>query len=279
MTTAIHPEDLTTLSTDLERIEEDQVDVKFETVHRVTFLGVIELILKNPTRLHRLLRDQELQPQLLNRFLAISLVGFLFFGLAMSVVLSATGIQIQLTPIDVWLNTPRADLIQFTLANQHNLFADLFSANTLALTGAYAIGLIAATGVCLPSLYFYGLLAGVKLSMLDVTLHSLKSKSTAAVALVGILPVYAAVAMGAIIFDASVDFREATLWVGLILPFVAGLWGTHSLYQGFEFVCKGSPEEFQINRACFLRRLVLSWSAIYTAVTPVMIFTLWEQWL
>ena len=70
MTTAIHPEDLTTLSTDLERIEEDQVDVKFETVHRVTFLGVIELILKNPTRLHRLLRDQELQPQLGNRRLA-----------------------------------------------------------------------------------------------------------------------------------------------------------------------------------------------------------------
>lgn len=279
MSTAIHPERVAPLSNALEQIEQEHSYVKVETVHRVTFLEVIELILKNPTRLHRLLRDRELQPQLLNRFLAISLVGFVFFGLAMSVVLSATGIQLQLTSIDVWLNTPRADLIQFTLTDQSNLFVDLFSANTLALTGAYAIGLIAATGVCLPSLYFYGLLAGVKLSVLDVTLHSLKSKSTAAVALVGILPVYAAVAMGAIIFDASVEFREATLWVGLILPFIAGLWGTHSLYRGFEFVSQCLPDEFQIHRACFLRRLVLSWSAIYTAVTPVMIFTLWEQWL
>jgi hypothetical protein len=30
-------------------------------------------------------------------------------------------------------------------------------------------------------------------------------------------------------------------------------------------------------RQCFLRRLTLSWAAVYTAVVPVMIYRLWEH--
>ena len=66
---------------------------------------------------------------------------------------------------------------------------------------AYAFGLVAASGVCLPSLYFYCLLAGVRMTMLEVVVHAVKSKAMAAVALVGILPIYVAVAMGVVIFD------------------------------------------------------------------------------
>ena len=40
-----------------------------------------------------------------------------------------------------------------------------------------AFGLIAASGICLPSLYFYALLAGVRMTMVDVVLHTLKSKA------------------------------------------------------------------------------------------------------
>ncbi len=87
--------------------------------------------------------------------------------------------------------------------------------------------------------------------------------------------VYAAVAMGAAVFGAPRVTLEAALLLGLALPFLAGLWGTQSLYHGFAQVaarCHCQPE----SRQCFLRRLVLSWSACYAAVVPVMVFSLWE---
>ncbi|MDA1017352.1 MAG: hypothetical protein O3A00_23210 [Planctomycetota bacterium] len=259
-------------------VTSDDSAVKLETLDNIDTLGVIELILKDRDRLHRMLRDHQLQPQLFNRFMAISLIGFLFFGVAMTVVLAATGIVVELTSIETWLNTPNGELFRFTGAGESHLLTQLLSRSNLALIAAYTIGLIAATGVCLPSLYFYGLLAGVRMSVLDVTLHSLKSKATAALALVGILPVYAAIAMGTVVFEVSRDIQELTLWIGLILPFIAGIWGTHSLYRGFETVSDTLPTECRRERACFHRRLVLSWSAIYTTVTPVMIYTLWEAW-
>ena len=82
--------------------------------------------------------------------------------------------------------------------------------------------------------------------------------------------------MGMVIFHADQTLLNATLWLGLMLPFVAGLWGTYSLYVGFFTLCDTLPFERRIRRECFLRRLVLSWSACYSAVMPVMIFTLWQ---
>ena len=144
------------------------------------------------------------------------------------------------------------------------------------LTAAYAFGLVAASGVALPSLYFYGLLAGVQLSMLDVLIHAVKSKATAAVALVGILPIYVALAMGVVIFNVNAEILEWTMLLGLILPFFAVIWGSASLYQGFSQLCTTIPPARAGHRECFLRRLVLSWSACYSAIMPVMIYTMWE---
>jgi len=86
--------------------------------------------------------------------------------------------------------------------------------------------------VCLPSLYFYSLLAGLRMSLTEVVLHTLKAKAVSAVALVGILPIYAALVLGAVVF-VNAQIVQSALGVGLILPFVAGLWGTRSLYDGF----------------------------------------------
>ena len=94
--------------------------------------------------------------------------------------------------------------------------------------------------------------------------------------LVGILPIYVAVAMGVVIFDASEFYRDATMFVGLALPFIAGISGTVSLYHGFSQLCDTMPLERMARRECFLRRLVLSWSACYSAVMPVMIYSVWE---
>ena len=114
--------------------------------------------------------------------------------------------------------------------------------------------------------------------MSDIVAHALKAKATSALTLVGILPVYVAMSMGVLIFDL---FPEVTLQVvlvmGLCLPFIAGLAGTVSLYRGFAQLADRLPAGCHDSRACFLRRLVASWAACYTAVSPVMIYTVWES--
>jgi hypothetical protein len=83
--------------------------------------------------------------------------------------------------------------------------------------------------------------------------------------------------MGIVVFRAPAAFTDPTLLLGLLLPFIAGLWGTRSLYVGFANVCDTIPECLREKRACLLRRLVLSWCVVYTAVAPVMIHTLWTR--
>jgi hypothetical protein len=243
----------------------------------VTLLALVELVLKDRTGLHRLLQAPATAAAMLPRLLAISLVGFALFGGAMSLVLTASGHWPSLTALATWIDEGgKAPLAIATIESQFGKLGPWLNGEAAALTSAYAFGLVAASGVCLPSLYFYCLLAGVKMSMRDVAAHAVKAKAVAAVALVGILPIYVAVAMGVIIFDGGGRLLTPTLLLGLVLPFIAGVWGTASLYQGFAQLCSAMPSARARRRECFLRRLVLSWSACYSAVMPVMIFVLWE---
>ena len=250
-------------------------DTPPDTPPDLSTLGLVELILKRRDTLDRLIRDPQRQPELLPRFLAISLMSFVFFGVAMSLVLASSHVWPDLTSITDRLRGRRESLVTFEPSSP--IAARWRDGSALKLTAAYAFGLIATTGVCLPSLYFYGLLAGVRMSLLDVAVQALKSKATSAIALIGILPIYAAVSMGIVIFDAPQPLRDAAYWLGLILPFIAGLWGTAALYHSFAQLCDTLPPERRFHRACFLRRLVVSWAVCYTTVSPVMIYTLWER--
>ncbi|MFO0948613.1 MAG: hypothetical protein U1D30_22265 [Planctomycetota bacterium] len=49
-----------------------------------------------------------------------------------------------------------------------------WNGQAIKLLLAYNFGLIAAVGVCLPSFYFYGLLAGVRMSMLEVAVLAMR---------------------------------------------------------------------------------------------------------
>ena len=73
------------------------------------------------------------------------------------------------------------------------------------------------------------------------------------------------------------DTLQHALGVGLLLPFVAGLWGLRAIYLGIMDLSGSLPESWQCRRRCFLRRLTLSWAAVYAAVLPVMIYRLWES--
>ena len=234
-------------------------------------LALVELILKQPQALESLVHDARWQPQLVPRLLGIAVSGFALFGVAMSLVLSSAAVWPHLTPLAEFVRNPASGL--FVFEPIESSWDILWNGAPLQLLFAYIFGLIAASGVCLPSLYFYGLLSGIKPTMLDVLMQTLKAKAVTAVALVGILPIYAVLALGVAIFELPQE--QVVLWLGLMLPFIAGLYGVRSLYNGFARLALGLPRECRDDRTCFLRRLVISWSAIYTAVTPVMIYTVW----
>ena len=219
-----------------------------------TTLEVVELMLKSPPALDELMRDESRQGDLIPRFLAIGLIGFTAFGIAATVVFNASPARPRWVPAADWLTATAANLVV-----------------------AYDVGLVAATGVCLPSFSFYGLLAGLKISMLRVAAHAVKCLATTAVVLVGILPIYVALALGMIVFEAPVEWLRLTIGLGLALPFMAGLWGVRSLYYGFVALSDTLPPDQRDARGVFLRRLTLAWAACHSAVTPVMIASLWRH--
>lgn len=237
--------------------------------------GLIELILKDRPRLDRVIRDPSLAAELLPRLLAVALGGFTLFGVALAIEIAACGVWPAPTAISTILADHGGKLVEF-LPLDERIITPWREGRAPRLVAAYDLGLIAAAGICLPSLYFYCLLAGVRMTMVDVVLHTLKAMATTAVALVGILPIYMAICLGVALLPLWEPFRNVTLWLGMLLPFIAGVWGMWSLYVGFTGLADTIDVCRRWERACFLRRLVLSWGACYTAVTPVMIFTLWE---
>jgi hypothetical protein len=135
--------------------------------------------------------------------------------------------------------------------------------------------MIAANGICLPSFYFYALLAGVHTTMLSVATHAMKGIAVGALALVGLLPWYFAIVLGCIVLHIPTYALDCYLYVGLALPFVAGLWGVRSLYVGFLKLCDTLPND-RTRRECFARRLLFSWCGCFTAITPLFIYSLWH---
>jgi hypothetical protein len=221
---------------------------------RPRMAGLVELLLKDQKGLDALIRDESLAPELIPRLLAVSLTGFAVFGVVATLVLNLAGAQPSWVPSTRWSDGTWA-----------------------SLTLAYVLGLIGSTGICLPSFYFYGLLAGVKLTMLQATAFAVRCLAVTAVVLIGVLPIYMALALGAVVFEAPVELVHRAVVLGLLLPFIAGLWGVRSLFVGFTDLADTLPTCRRERRACFLRRLTLAWATCYTTVTPVMIYWLWTR--
>lgn len=265
--------DVTCSSANLAAVAELSEGNPLEAMGPPGLLEIVESILKDRPRLERIIGDPSLSAELIPRFLAVSLIGFTLFGVALAILVEAIGLRVELAPVREALEGTRA-LILFEPAAGRDPIG--ISLRGLKLIGAYDVGLVAAAGVCLPSLYFYALLAGVPLSMVRVAVHTLKGMATTSVALVGILPIYMALGLGVAVFGLPRMVGESAVWLGLALPFLAGLSGMMSLYAGFTALAEGIPAERRCARACLLRRLIVSWSVCYAAVTPVMIYTLWE---
>lgn len=218
---------------------------------------LLDLLLKDRPRLEQSLRMPRRQRRIVPRLLTLGLIGFAIYGIGATVMLNAVRVTWGYWPPGI----PAAN------------WNDRSAANLLL---AYCLGLVAANGICLPSFYFYGLLAGVRTSMLGVLAHTMKGMASAAVALVGILPIYVATALTVVVFPVPRACMTFCVGVGLLLPFVAGIWGVKTLYDGFLELRDTICVEQRESRACLLRRLLIAWCACYTAVTPLMVYVLWN---
>jgi hypothetical protein len=228
-------------------------------------LGLAELLLKDPVQVDRLTRDEARQSELIPRLLALVVLCFTSYSLVLAAVLHFI---------------PRKAL--------PSIVAERWSGSVAcvaALWAAYTFGMIAASGICLPSFYFFGLLAGARLSVAQTVAHVVKGKGATAIMLLGLLPIYFTVVLGMIVFNAPIDKLEWSVYLGLALPFLAGLWGVRSIYRGFlnsddlpvRGRCLELAKDDRLGRVIFLRRLIIAWAVCYTAVTPVMIWTLWKM--
>jgi hypothetical protein len=225
-------------------------------VNERSILGLAELLLKAPAQLDAWVRDPARQAELIPRLLVLALSSLALFAAVLTLLLLAANAPAAPFVLECWNGS---------------------AGPALALALAYPVGMTAATGICLPTFYFFGLLAGVHISVLQVTAHVLKGKAATAVLLLGLTPIYLAVALGMLIFHADDTAMSAAFAVGLALPFLAGLWGVRSIYVGFLGLAETLPLECRSRRTCFLRRLTVAWAAVYTAVTPVMIWSLYHN--
>lgn len=244
--------------------------------HDFSTLAITELLLKDQRRFDRLARTASTQQAIIPRLLAIGIIGYAAFGIALSVVFLALGVWPELTSAADWLRSGNR-LFEFQSIGETPVWQFAIDGSALKLTIAYTVGLLGALGICLPSFYFYGLLASVRTSMLQITTLSLKSMASAAIALMGVLPIYCAIVLGLAVLQISNGLVDLVCYIGLALPFVAGLWGTWSLFVGFLSLADTMEPERRCRRECFLRRLLVAWCGCFTAVTPVVIFTLWQS--
>jgi hypothetical protein len=227
------------------------------SVNEHSLLGLAEVLLKAPAQLDAWVRDPARQPELIPRLLFLALSSLALFAAVLALLLVSARVSAAPFVLEHWNGSGGA---------------------AVALALAYPIGMTAATGICLPTFYFFGLLAGVRITVLQVTTHILKGKAATAVLLLGLTPIYLAIALGMLIFQPTDDTAlSAVFAVGLALPFLAGLWGVRSIYVGFLGLADTLPPERRCRRTCFLRRLTVAWAAVYTAVTPVMIWSLYHN--
>lgn len=245
------------------------------TTSSLSLFALLEFILKDQAGLNRLLRSTGHQQRSIPILLAIGLGGAGIFSITLALIYSCAGIWPEFTPLADWLDHADKALVQFVPVSEADRLQLWTHGPALHVVLSYALGLAGAIGICLPSFYFYSLLAGVRTSMLHVATCALNALASGAVAVLGALPIYLVLMLGLVIAKAPSHVMHLAALVGLLLPFIAGLYGTRALYLSFMDLADTMAEDRRPAREAFLRLLLIAWSTCYSLVTPVMIMTIW----
>jgi hypothetical protein len=223
-----------------------------------TTLELVELLLKDPGRLQQLGRDPRRQGDLVPRYLLVAVAGYLVYSCTMVLLINVA---------------PAVEAASVPLPLPPARWQD---GSALSLPLAYTLSIVLASCVCLPSFYFHSLLAGVRITWLQIVGVIARATAYNGVILLGVVPIYVALMMGLIVFAAPPDVIRWSVAAGLTLPFVVGFSGLRAIHSGIADLAAEMPQDWRCRREPLLRRLTLAWAAVYTAVLPVMIYRLWE---
>jgi hypothetical protein len=208
-------------------------------------IQLLDLLLRGQRQLSNLFAEERDLTPTIRRLLLISAGGLLVHGLAVG-----TGMV----------------FLAHRLGSGHPL---------LWVPPAFVIAFLGALSICLPSFWFYTQLAGLDASFRLCTAQALRAQATTSVLLLGTLPIYFAVVLSAAL-GFGVTTGQAVMF-GYFLPFVVGLFGIRAVYQGFGDLIGKIPITHP-RRGDYIRRMVLLWGALYTAIAPVALYRLTE-WL
>lgn len=209
-------------------------------------LGMFDLVLRGQSHLTQVLRREKDLPATLQKLLVLSLLGLGVHGLVVGFAAEVLAVP---------------------------LFGSAHGHPALWMPIAFVLAFVGALCVCLPSFYFYTQLSGLDASFRLVTAQALRAQATTAVLLLGVTPFYAALVLAGAV--GIVERFDHVIVAGLAIPFVVGLFGMRALYKGFCDLAEVLPVTHR-RRGDFLRRMVLCWAVVYTAVAPVALYRIGE---
>ena len=212
-----------------------------------TALDLVNWMLTDRPRFREALADEDLQQQLLPRLLAIATGSFFAYGLIMWVVVATTGAHLPF------------------MSGRPGVFS---------IPLAYALGIVGAVGICLPSFWFFAIQCGFRLTLRNIVIAIAGGQALTSIFLIGILPVYAAFILGAERLGGGVEALSSWTVIGLLLPLGAGLIGAAELNDWFTGLASTLPAEARARREGVVEFLGLWSTGLYVVVAPVLVYQL-----
>lgn len=216
--------------------------------------SLYEILVRDREAGHARCADPDSAAELLPRFVGLGLLGFGAYGAVMGLV------RWQLPPVD-----PYAVWEPWPLAGRYLL--------------AYAGAFFGTKVAILPTYYFYALLAGIRTHGWRIAIEVMRAQATQAMVVLGLLPLFLAAGLGAAALGSG-GLRQLIVWVGTILPFIAGLPGTAILYASLRRMARQAVPEDEPwspgRRGSMPGLLAVAWTGLFAFMAPVGVWGIWQ---
>ncbi len=226
-------------------------DTELGIIPDPSFLDLVNWMLTDRARYRETLVDEDLQQMVLPRLLGIAMACLFAYGLVMWVIVASTGTQLGFM---TGAASGRPGILSIPLG--------------------YALGMIGAVGICLPSFYFFALQCGFRPTLRNIVIAIAGGQALTSVFLIGILPVFAACILGAERLGGGPSMLATWTSFGFFLPLVAGLIGAAEVHEWFTGLAATLPPDARARREGVVGILGLWSTALYVVVAPVLVYQL-----